>query len=82
MLKSKIAVPLLYKGYKTGKFFESDIVVEDEVIMEIKSAEIMHPVYSAQIISYLKLTEKSLGYLVNFNVPVLKDGLKRFVNHF
>jgi GxxExxY protein len=81
-VKSKIAVPLIYKGHETGKYFETDILVENEIIMEIKSAEIMHPVYSAQIISYLRLTNKPLGYMVNFNVPVLKNGFRRYVNHF
>jgi GxxExxY protein len=56
--------------------------VEDEIIIEIKSAEQMHPVYEAQLISYLKLSGKQLGYLINFNVPLLKDGFKRFVNDF
>jgi GxxExxY protein len=56
--------------------------VENEIIIELKSSEIMHTVYEAQIISYLKLTHKKLGFLVNFNVPVLKDGFKRYVNNF
>ena len=81
-VKSKIAVPLIYKGHEKGKYFETDILVENEIIMEIKSTEIMHPVYSAQIISYLRLTNKPLGYMVNFNVPVLKNRFRRYVNHF
>ncbi|MDX2048685.1 MAG: GxxExxY protein [Chitinophagaceae bacterium] len=80
--KVKVAVPLFYKGYDTGKYFEIDILIEDEIIFEAKSVDIMHPVFSAQIISYLKLADKKLGYLVNFNVAVLKDGFKRFVNNF
>jgi hypothetical protein len=51
-------------------------------LLELKSSKIMHPVYEAQIISYLKLTNKKLGFLINFNVPVLKDGFKRYVNNF
>lgn len=81
-VKSKVSVPLFYKGFDTGKHFELDILVCDEIIIEIKAVEILHPVFSAQIISYLKLTKIKLGYLVNFNVPVLKDGFKRFVNNF
>ncbi len=80
--KAKVAVPLFYKGYDTGKYFEIDILIEDEIIFEAKSVDIMHPVFSAQIISYLKLADKKLGYLVNFNVAVLKDGFMRFVNNF
>ncbi|MBK7882979.1 MAG: GxxExxY protein [Chitinophagaceae bacterium] len=80
--KAKIALPLFYKGYDTGKYFEIDILIEDEIIFEAKAVDVMHPVYTAQIISYLKLADKKLGYLVNFNVGLLKDGFKRFVNNF
>ena len=80
--KGKIAVPLFYKGHDTGKYYELDILIENEVILEAKAVDIMHPVYEAQIISYLKLTDKRLGYLVNFNVQLLKNGFKRFVNNF
>jgi GxxExxY protein len=78
----KVAVPLLYKGHDTGKYYEMDILVEGEIIIEAKAGEIMHPVYSAQMISYLNLANKCLGYLVNFNVVRLKDGFSRFVNKF
>ncbi|HEX7846983.1 MAG TPA: GxxExxY protein [Chitinophagaceae bacterium] len=83
-IRSDIKVPLLlfYKGYDTGKFYEIDLLIENEIILEAKAVETMHPVYEAQIISYLKLTDKRLGYLVNFNVVRLKDGFKRFVNNF
>ncbi len=79
---AKIAIPLFYKGYDTGKYYEMDLLVEDEIVIELKSAEIMNPVYMAQIISYLKLSDKRLGYLVNFNVVKLIDGFKRVVNNF
>jgi GxxExxY protein len=79
---AKTGLPLLYKGYDTGKHYEMDILVEGEIIIEIKSAEVMHPVFMAQIISYLKLSGKKLGYLVNFNVPKMTDGFKRVVNNF
>jgi GxxExxY protein len=79
---AKTGLPLLYKGYETGKHYEMDILVEGEIIIEIKSVEVMHPVFMAQIISYLKLSGKKLGYLVNFNVPKMTDGFKRVVNNF
>jgi len=79
---NQVAIPLFYKEYELDKDFRIDILVEDEIIIEIKSSEIMHPVYEAQIISYLKLANKRLGFLINFNVPLLKDGFKRFVNNF
>lgn len=78
----KNPVPLFYKGYDTGKFYEMDMLIENEIILEAKAVDIMHPVYVAQVISYLKLSGKKLGYLVNFNVVLLKDGFKRFVNNF
>lgn len=79
---AKIALPLFYKGFDTGKYYEMDLLVEDEIVIEVKSAEIMNPVFMAQIISYLKLSDKRLGYLVNFNVVKMIDGFKRVVNNF
>ena len=84
MIKAKNQVPIsmIYKTYELSKELKIDILVENEIILELKSSELMHPVYEAQIISYLKLTNKKLGFLINFNVPVLKDGFKRYVNNF
>lgn len=79
---NQVPVRLFYKGFDTGKIYAIDILVENEIVIEIKSSEIMHPVYEAQLISYLKLAEKKLGFLVNFNVPLIKDGIKRFANNF
>ena len=81
-VQNQVQIPLLYKGHRLENEFRIDLLVEDEIIIEIKSAEQMHPVYEAQLISYLKLSGKQLGYLINFNVPLLKDGFKRFVNNF
>jgi len=80
--KNQVAIPLIYKGFELSKEFKIDILVEDEIILEIKSSETMLPVYEAQIISYLKLANKRLGFLINFNVPLMKDGFKRFVYNF
>ena len=79
---NQVPIPLFYKGYKLKKDFKADILIEDEVIIEIKSCEGMIPLYSAQIITYLKLADKRVGILVNFNEVLLKDGYKRFVNNF
>ncbi len=79
---NRVALELFYKGHSTGKYYEIDMLVENEIVIELKAVEAMHPVYDAQIISYLKLANKRLGFLVNFNVPMLKDGFKRFVNNF
>ena len=80
--KRQVPISLYYKGFELSRELRIDILVENEIILELKSAEIMHPVYEAQIISYLKLTNKKLGFLVNFNVPVLINGFKRYVNNF
>jgi GxxExxY protein len=79
---SQVPVALKYKEYELSGELKIDILVENEIILELKSSEMMHPVFEAQIISYLKLTDKKLGFLINFNVPVLKDGFKRYVNNF
>ncbi|HRO41338.1 MAG TPA: GxxExxY protein [Flavipsychrobacter sp.] len=79
---NRVCLELFYKGLPTGKFYEIDILVEGEIVIELKAVENMHPVFDAQMISYLKLSNKRLGFLVNFNVPKLKDGFRRFVNNF
>jgi GxxExxY protein len=81
-VKARVPVELVYKNQPLGKAYEIDLLVEDEIIIENKSVEIMNPVYQFQVITYLKLYNKKLGYLINFNVPLLKDGFKRIVNGF
>jgi GxxExxY protein len=80
--ETEVRIPVFYKGFDTNKYYNIDLLIKEEIILEAKSVETMHPVYEAQIISHLKLTGKKLGYLVNFNVPRLKDGFRRFVNNF
>jgi GxxExxY protein len=75
-----VPVPLHYKGEPLNKDYLIDILVEDEIILELKAVEGLLPVHEAQIISYLKLANKRLGFLINFNVPLLKHGFKRYVN--
>jgi GxxExxY protein len=80
--QNQVQVKLFYKGHDTGKYYAIDVLVENEIVIEIKCCDTLHPVYSAQIISYLKLSQKKLGFLVNFHVPLIKEGIKRFVNDF
>ncbi len=82
LVKRQITIPLYYKGVELEKEFKIDLLTENEIILEIKAFEILLPVHSAQIISYLKLADKRLGFLINFNVSLLKQGFKRFVNDF
>lgn len=79
---ANVPVQLVYKDQALGKAYEIDLLVEGEVIIENKSVELMNPVFQFQVITYLKLYNKQLGYLINFNVPLLKDGFKRIVHNF
>lgn len=79
---NQVTIPLVYKNFELSKEFKIDILVENEIILELKSAEIMIPVFDAQLLSYLRLTDKRLGFLINFNVPLIKNGIKRFVNNY
>jgi GxxExxY protein len=77
-----VMIPLVYKGTELSKTYVIDILVESEIIIELKALEEILPVHEAQLISYLKLANKRLGFLINFNVPLLKNGFRRFVNNF
>ena len=81
-VKARVPVELIYKNVPLGKSYEIDLLVENEIIIEIKSCESLIPIFTSQIITYLKLYNRKLGYLINFNVPLLKDGFKRIVNNF
>jgi GxxExxY protein len=73
-------VPVHYKGITLECGFRIDVLVEDEIVLELKSVEGLLPLHDAQLINYLRLSDKRLGFLVNFNVPRLKDGMRRRVN--
>ena len=77
--KRQIDVPIVYDDYVFNECLRLDVLVEDLVICEIKAVEVVNPVWHAQVISHLKLANKRLGYLINFNVPLAKDGIKRFI---
>jgi len=73
-------LPIIYKGGLSDKEFIIDQLVENEIILELKSVEGVLPVHEAQLVTYLKLSEKKLGLLINFNVTVLKDRIRRKIN--
>lgn len=81
-VQKQVFLPLVYKGEVLKKDFRIDLLVGNEIIIEIKSVDKIFPVHEAQIISYLKLSGLKLGFLINFNVPLLKNGFRRFVNNF
>jgi GxxExxY protein len=77
---AQVGLPVVYRGIKLELGYRMDLLVEDLVIVESKSVEAVPPVHQAQVISYLKLSGRSIGLLMNFNVVHLKDGIRRFVN--
>ena len=76
------AVPLIYKSVKLECGFRADLIVNWEVVVEVKCKEAIHPVDQAQLLSYLRLLDLQVGLLINFHVVALKDGIKRMVNHY
>ncbi len=81
-VERQVAVPIKYKGEKLDLDFRIDLLVENEIILELKAVESLMPVHEAQLLTYMKLFNSRLGFLINFNVPKLKDGFKRKVLNF
>ena len=76
------ALPIIYRGVQLDSGYRIDLLVEDQIIVELKAVEKMEPIHEAQILCYLKLSKCKVGLLINFNVKVIKDGIRRFVNNF
>lgn len=81
-VESQVGVPLKYKNFAFDTGYRLDLLVEKTIIIEVKSVEILAPVHYSQLITYLKLYNKPVGLLMNFNSKYLKDGLHRLVNNF
>ena len=79
-VKRQVEMPIVYDGMTFKEGLRLDIVVEDEIIIEVKAVELVNAVWEAQIISQLKITNKKLGFLINFTVPLIKNGIRRFIN--
>jgi GxxExxY protein len=79
---SQVIIPVHYKDFKIERNFKVDLLIENEIIVELKSCKILLPIHPAQLISYLKLADKKMGFLVNFNVGLIKNGFKKFVNEY
>ncbi len=75
----QVDLPIVYDGQELDEGFRLDLLVEGKLIVELKAAEKMVPLYLAQTMTYLKLTKRRFGLLINFNVPVIKNGIKRVV---
>lgn len=79
LAETEVKLPIMFEGVKLESALRIDMLVEKCVIAELKSVETMNPVYEAQLMTYLRLSKVRLGFLINFNVPHLKDGIKRIV---
>jgi GxxExxY protein len=75
----QINIPIQYDGITFEEGLRLDLLIENKVIVEVKAVEQVNPVWHAQVLSHLKLTKLRLGYLINFNVPRIKEGIKRFI---
>lgn len=73
------SIPVSYKGVQLEAGYRLDLFVDQKVIVELKSVDAIHPLHTAQLMTYLKLAKCRLGFLINFNVMLLKDGIKRYV---
>jgi len=80
--EQQVKLPIFYKGKKLEKYYIVDILVENEIILELKCVQEIFPIHEAQVVTYLKLGNKRLGYLLNFNVTKMLQGVKRRVNNF
>lgn len=79
---SQVSVEMNYKGVNLGEGLRLDLLVEDSIIIELKSVEELKPVHYKQLLTYLKLMDKRIGLLINFNVYDFREGIKRVVNEF
>ena len=79
LVKRQLDIPIVFEGIVFEEGLRLDVMVNDLVICELKALENVNPVWEAQLLSHLKLTNKRLGYLINFDVPLIKDGIKRMV---
>lgn len=79
-IKRQVSVPIVYRDIRFDEGFRADILVEDKVILELKSLDQIAKVHSKQVLTYLRLTGLRLGFLLNFGSPLMKNGISRVVN--
>ena len=78
-VERQVAIPLVYEGETVEAAFRIDLLIEDQLVVELKAVEKLLPLHEAQTMTYLKITNRRLGLLINFNVPLIKDGIKRVI---
>ena len=81
-VKLELPIPVVYRGQRVDVGYRGDILVEDQVLVELKAVTTMSPVYEAQLLSYLRLGGFPAGLLINFHVTLLRDGIRRMINQF
>ena len=79
-VRRQVPIPIEYDGYRFEEGFRADLIVENKVIIELKSVETLHPAHMKQVLTYLKLTGLKLGYLLNFGAATMKEGIHRIIN--
>jgi GxxExxY protein len=77
---TQVALPIQYGGLKVDAGYRIDMLIENDIIVELKAVEAIHPIHKAQLLSYLRLSGKRVGLIINFNVMHLKDGISRIIN--
>ena len=80
--RKEVVIPCMYKGFKLDLGFRADVIVRDSIIVELKATKDDNPVFAKQLFTYLKITDKRLGLLINFNKDRVVDGITRIVNKF
>ena len=78
-VERQVYLPVIYRGEELDLDFRIDLLVENEIVIELKAIEGILPVHEAQLLTYLKLSQKKIGLLINFNVPLMKNGIKRMI---
>lgn len=78
-VRSEVAIPIVYEGLELSTGYRLDLLVEECVVIEVKAADALHPVHSAQVLTYLQISGHRVGFLLNFNVLLMKQGIKRLV---
>ncbi len=81
-VQRQVGVPIIFGGERFDEGFRADLIVDGKVILEIKSVEKLHPVHSKQLLTYLRLTETKLGYVLNFGDELMKNGINRVINGY
>ena len=79
VVKTEVSIPIVYGDVRLDAGLRIDLLINDLIIVEVKAVEAMNPVFKAQILTYLKLTRLRLGFLINFNVPLIKNGIERVI---